>query len=84
MALDLERPPATLTTAELAELTRTTVDHWWKLAREGTAPVRPLRLGRQLRWPTRPVLGLLGLDPDMANDAEPIAKKADGYRDPAA
>jgi predicted DNA-binding transcriptional regulator AlpA len=70
----------TLTTAEVAELWRTTRDHVWRMAREGTAPVTPLRLGsRQLRWPTRPVLQSLGLDgEELAEDRAPPHTRGDG------
>lgn len=54
--------PPVLTTQEVADLTRSTPGHWWKMAREGTAPITPLRLGgRQIRWPTAPLLVALGL-----------------------
>jgi len=75
MTINLDDLPATLTTHEVAELTRTTADHWWKLARDGTAPLQPLRLGRQLRWPTRPILELLGVDPGTTNGG-PYGKAA--------
>ena len=53
-------PPA-LTTAEAAELFGVPPAHLWKLARDNAAPVPVLRLGRSLRWPTRPILEVLGL-----------------------
>jgi excisionase family DNA binding protein len=62
-------PPA-LTTAEAAELLGVPVAHLWKLAREGSAPVPVLRLGRSLRWPTRPILKALGLALGDADDDE--------------
>lgn len=52
-----DRP--TLTSAEVAELFRVPVAHVWRLAREGRAPVRPIRLGRRIRWPTAAVVALL-------------------------
>lgn len=54
--------PAVMTTAEAAELLRVRPDLLWKLAREGRAPVEPLRLGRSLRWPTARLLAALGED----------------------
>lgn len=57
----LELPP-TLDTPQAAELLGIGADHLWKMAREGTAPVEPLRLGRKLRWPTARLFDLLGID----------------------
>ncbi len=54
--------PAVLTTEQAADLLGVGKDHLWALARAGSAPVQPLRLGRALRWPTAPLLALLGLD----------------------
>lgn len=59
---DIEGLPVTLTTAEAARLLGVTDDHLWALRRLGTAPVEPLKLGRAYRWPTAPLLALLGLD----------------------
>jgi excisionase family DNA binding protein len=70
-------PPA-LTTAEAAKLLGVPVAHLWKLAREGSAPVPVLRLGRSLRWPTRPILEALGLAHGDAVDDEPGANGAEG------
>lgn len=52
--------PRVLRTEQAAELLDISPDTLWRLAREGTAPVEPLRLGRALRWPTRRILELLG------------------------
>lgn len=54
--------PPTLDTHQAAELLGVGVDHLWRLARQRSAPVEPLRLGRALRWPTKPLLERLGLD----------------------
>jgi predicted DNA-binding transcriptional regulator AlpA len=59
---DLEGLPAALDTETTAALYGVSSDHLWKLAREDRAPVRPLRLGRALRWPKALVLESLGLD----------------------
>ena len=67
--IDIENLPAVLDTVEAAELLNITRDHLWALARQGIAPVQPLRLGRSLRWPTRPLLELLGLGPHATNGA---------------
>lgn len=65
-------PPA-LRTEQAAELLDCSPDTLWKLAREGTAPIEPLRLGRALRWPTAPLLALLGISTES-----PDALSADG------
>jgi predicted DNA-binding transcriptional regulator AlpA len=62
--------PTVLTSEETAELLGVSVDHLWALAREGTAPVEPLKLGRSYRWPTARLLALLGLGPDT--DEPPV------------
>jgi predicted DNA-binding transcriptional regulator AlpA len=61
---DLADLAPTLTTEQAAEIYGCGIDHLWKLAREGAAPVEPLRLGRSLRWPTVAVLSSIGLDPE--------------------
>jgi hypothetical protein len=66
--------PVMLTTKEAAQLLGIGQDHLWALAREGTAPVQPLKLGRIYRWPTGPLLALAGLDgpsppPSTRNEA---------------
>jgi hypothetical protein len=58
--------PATLNTAQLADLTGVDARVWWEVARgeaEASIPVVPIRVGRRgvLRWPTAPVLDALGL-----------------------
>jgi hypothetical protein len=59
--------PPTLDTPQAAELLGCGPDHLWALAREGSAPVEPLRLGRKLRWPTAQLLELLGLGDHLAD-----------------
>ena len=61
---DLDDLPPTLDTPRAAELLGVSIDHLWKMGREGTAPVVPLRLGRAYRWPTAPLLRAIGLDPE--------------------
>ncbi len=60
---DVEALPVALTTEEAASLLGVSVDHLWSLARAGEAPIDPLKLGRAYRWPTAPLLALLGLSP---------------------
>jgi hypothetical protein len=59
---DVQELPAALTTEQAADLYGVSPDHLWKLAREGRAPVEPLRLGRALRWPRATVFRSLGMD----------------------
>jgi predicted DNA-binding transcriptional regulator AlpA len=59
---EVEQLPVSLDTEQAAALYGVSRDHLWKLAREGRAPVEPLRLGRALRWPRALVLASLGLD----------------------
>jgi hypothetical protein len=76
---DVAALPLTLTTEEAAEVYGCSPDHLWGLARAGTAPVEPLRLGRALRWPTAAVLRSVGLDPrneDGADEAPVIPLEA--------
>ncbi len=65
---DLPSLPPTLLTAQAAEVWGVGVDHLWKLAREGGAPVEPLRLGHALRWPTVAVLRSVGVEPGVMPD----------------
>ena len=59
--IESQRLPPALTTVEAAELLGVPKAHLWKLARTGKSPVPVLRLGRALRWPTQPILEVLGL-----------------------
>lgn len=58
--------PATrpwLTSAEVADLLGEPVSSVWRMARTGSAPVEPLRIGgRAIRWPTAPLLRALGIE----------------------
>jgi predicted DNA-binding transcriptional regulator AlpA len=67
---DVASLPAVLTSSEVARLWGVSEDHVWSMAREGTAPVEPLKLGRSYRWPTARLLALLGLGPDA--DEPPV------------
>jgi hypothetical protein len=68
---EVEALPLVLTTEEAAPLLRVSVHHLWALAREGAAPIEPLKLGRSYRWPTARLLALLGLGPDAPGSTEP-------------
>lgn len=78
---DVRSLPAVLTSEETAELLGVSVDHLWALAREGTAPIEPLRLGRAYRWPTAPLLVLLGLSPGSpaTRNEAPVSAEASSY-----
>lgn len=78
---DVGSMPPALTTAEAAELLSIPAAHLWKLARKDAAPVPFLRLGRSLRWPTRPILEALGLAQPRASDGESNAVKRFRLRD---
>lgn len=58
---DVDDLPTVLDTETAADLLGISADTLWRLAREGEAPIEPLRLGRALRWPTARLLDLLGL-----------------------
>ena len=66
---DLDQLPPVLESVQVAEMLGVSVDHLWAMAREGTAPVTPLRLGRVLRWPTAPLLKVLGCEPGRDSGA---------------
>lgn len=73
---DVASLPPTLTTAQAAEMLGVGRDHLWKLAREGTAPVDPLRLGSSLRWPTAKLAALLGVEfGTRAADEDELARR---------
>jgi hypothetical protein len=55
--------PTALTTEQAAQLLGVTRVGLWKMAGDGTAPVPFFHVGRLLRWPTAPILRLLGLEP---------------------
>lgn len=59
---DVDSLPTTLTAHQFADALGVGVDLVWQMAREGTSPVAPLKLGRKLVFPTARVLDLLGLD----------------------
>lgn len=72
---DLDRLPPTLDTETAAELLGVSRGTLWASARDGDAPVEPIRVGRRLRWPTRKILDLLGVSPpsgDRTADAEVV------------
>jgi predicted DNA-binding transcriptional regulator AlpA len=70
---DVRALPPALTTAQAAELLSVPTAHLWKLVREGSAPVPVLRIGRSLRWPTRPIIEALGLVDRDADDDDAAA-----------
>ncbi len=76
---DVAMLPVVLTSDEAASLLGVSTDHLWSMARDGTAPVAPLRLGRSYRWPTAPLLTLLGL---TQNADEPSVGPEGSITDP--
>jgi len=52
---------ATISTEQYARLLGTNAKHLYELAARGQTPVAPLRVGRSVRFPLRPVLDSLGL-----------------------
>lgn len=73
---DTSTLPAALTTDQAAELLGVSPDLLWRLARDGEAPVEPLRLGRVIRWPTAALLDLLGLGDDAVGSDDPAGRRA--------
>jgi hypothetical protein len=60
--LDVASLPASLTTEQAARLLGLSRVGLWGMARDGDAPVPFFHAGSALRWPTAPILRLLGLD----------------------
>jgi predicted DNA-binding transcriptional regulator AlpA len=79
LVADTTALPVVLTTEEAASLLGVSVDHLWSLARGGVAPINPLKLGRAYRWPTAPLLALLGLSPATRNEAPASTAEASPY-----
>jgi hypothetical protein len=65
--------PATISTDRLAELIDCSPQLIYRRLAEAPdeLPVRPIRLGRRLRWPTQLVAQVLGLDPAQVADNAP-------------
>ena len=61
---DIGSLPPLLTSEQCAQVFDISVDHLYALRRAGKAPIEPISLGRSLRWPTLPVLRLLGVQPE--------------------
>lgn len=62
VSLPIEELPPTIDSALAAEAFGVSYWHLLNQAKAGTAPVTPLRLGRNIRWPTAAVLRALGHD----------------------
>lgn len=60
--LDPASLPLTVDTRVAADWLGISPDHLWALVRNDDPPITPLRVGRKLRWPTAPLLVLLGID----------------------
>jgi hypothetical protein len=53
---------ATITTRQYAALLRVDPETLYDAVARGKTDITPIRVGRVLRWPLRPILDLLGLD----------------------
>ncbi len=67
---DVASLPTVMDAGQTAAIFDCSVDHLYDLVRRGEAPVEPIRLGRSLRWPTLPVLRLLGVRPEHESPGE--------------
>lgn len=74
--IDVGALPASLTTEQAAHLLGISRIGLWGMASDGTAPVPFFRAGRAIRWPTKPILRLLGLDQSDPGAADPSAEGA--------
>lgn len=67
--------PMTLSTEEVARLVGASRGACWAAARDegglviGDQIIRPIKVGRRLRWPTQPLLHALGVDGDGGEPA---------------
>lgn len=65
--IDINDPPHTASTTQIAALTGNARGTVWAAARDGGGIVvgddviRPIRVGRSYRWPVRPILDALGV-----------------------
>ena len=66
----------TLSTAETAGLIGVSVDCLLEANQRGEAPVRPIRVGTRLRWPTALVLDALGIPHDAGEPRPGVAVPA--------
>lgn len=62
--------PPTVDTAVAAAVLDVSCDAAYRAARNGSAPVRIVRLGRSVRWATSDLVALLGYDAVAARLAE--------------
>jgi len=67
---DVAQLPPTMTVDQVAELWGCSTWAVYAMERHGKTPVRALRLGRKMRWPTLLVLRSIGIEhlPDGAAD----------------
>ena len=68
---DVPALPPTLRDAQAAEILGVSVDSLGEQARQETAPVEPLYIGRSRRWPTVPLLAVVGIEwrPELGEEA---------------
>ena len=75
--IDLASPPPVLAAHQFAEVWRITPDHVWAMVRNGTCPIRVLRLGaRSLRFSTVDALQAIGNAGDASSSIVGIESSA--------
>lgn len=70
---DVGALPTTLDVDQVSDLWGCSAWATYKMVREGTCPVAPLRLGRRLVWPTAAVLRSIGLGAASNGEGPPFA-----------
>lgn len=73
---DVHNLPVTLDAHQAADLFGCSYWHFLEQVREGTAPVEPLRLGRQYRFPTAACLRVVGIEWQPARDEGAVTSGA--------
>jgi predicted DNA-binding transcriptional regulator AlpA len=71
--------PPTLDAHQFAEIVGCSAWTVYELVKRGECPVKPLRLGRALRFPTLKVLEAIGISPDpAAEDSDGATSESEG------
>jgi predicted DNA-binding transcriptional regulator AlpA len=76
--IDVASLPASLTTERAARLLGLSRVGLWGMARDGDAPVPFFHAGAAIRWPTAPILRLLGLSDDEGSGPGPAGTSPEG------
>lgn len=89
MKVDVGRLGPSLSTAEACRLLKCSHKALWSAVRDGDCPVPHYRVGRALRFPTQPILELLGLTPatgidsaEQGVDGAPLVAQSDEQQSP--